>query len=153
MNKEAIISCTTKKGNSFTFPSGLDKLHSADCSFHTAIIGILLYGSHARGDATKKSDIDILMVLDSSVIIQRVMYTEIDSLSGIDPQYSVMLSHLPESGKRPSSLWLEVAQECIILSDQDHKILKAITFLQGLIHEGKVLRKESHGQGYWVYAQ
>ncbi len=153
MHKQALTGGTTKNGSSFTLPLGLDTLRSVDCSFHNAILGILLYGSHARGDATSRSDIDILVVLDSSVLIQRVLYAEIDSYSGMDQRYSVMLSHLPEPEKRPSTLWLEVAQECVILSDQDHKIAKAITFLQGLIHEGKVLRKESHGQGYWVYAQ
>ena len=153
MNKEALTVGTTKAASSFTLPLGLDKLRSSDCSFHNAIIGILLYGSYARGEATSRSDIDILVVLDSSVLIKRVIYSEIDSLSGMDQRYSVMLSHLPEPEKRASTLWLEVAQECVILSDQDHKIAKAIAFLQSLISKGKVQRKESHGQGYWVYAQ
>jgi hypothetical protein len=36
--------------------------------------------------------------------------------------------------------------------DSAKAIEKVITRSKKLVQDGKVVRKESHGQGYWVYA-
>jgi hypothetical protein len=46
----------------------------AKSQFGDAFLGLLLYGSRARGDAYESSDTDLLLVVDSSVPITRELY-------------------------------------------------------------------------------
>lgn len=41
--------------------------------FKDSCMGILLYGSHARGDATKRSDVDVCLVRPKPGVYERVL--------------------------------------------------------------------------------
>jgi len=58
---------------------------------------ILLYGSWARGDATKESDIDLLIVLEGKVIPGKEVDRMINIITDINLKYSVLLSVYPVS--------------------------------------------------------
>ena len=73
-------------------------------------------------------------------------------MEGLDPRICIMLAHLPNEESKVGSLWLEVSQCCEVLMDTAKAIEKVITRSKKLVQGGKVVRKESHGQGYWVYA-
>lgn len=58
---------------------------------------VILFGSHARGEATERSDIDLLIVLEGPVD----PYEEIDRLS--EPVYEIELEHGVLLGIVPAS--------------------------------------------------
>ncbi|UCE36178.1 MAG: nucleotidyltransferase domain-containing protein [Thermoplasmata archaeon] len=58
---------------------------------------IILYGSWARGDATKDSDIDLIVVLKGSVEPGREIDRMIDIITDINLKYNVLISLYPVS--------------------------------------------------------
>ncbi len=150
--KELLENALSSESIKHNLPFGLDKLISASSPLVEKVIGIILYGSWARGESTEISDIDILAIIGESFPVNRAMYGEVDRLLEVDSSVSLMLAHLPHKGERPGSLWLEVAQDGILLYDKNNEVARALSEIRRQIASGKVLRRESHGQGYWVYA-
>lgn len=132
-------------------PYGLERLLSAECSLAPDIIALILYGSHARGEATSASDVDILAVLHRDKKIVRSLYAELDELTV--PPVSIMLAHLPAPAEAFGSLWLEVAQDGKVLFDREQQVTVELSRIRREIAAGRYVRRESHGQGYWVHAE
>ncbi|MEO0004808.1 MAG: nucleotidyltransferase domain-containing protein [candidate division WOR-3 bacterium] len=65
---------------------------------------IVLYGSWAMGDATRDSDLDIIVVLGGRVSPGREIDRMIDALTGINLKYGVLISVYPVSEKNYYSL-------------------------------------------------
>lgn len=134
-----------------TLPHGLGHLLAPACGLAPSIVGMVLYGSAARGTATSASDIDILVVLSSDTPIRRALYRMVDGIAGIDPKVAVALAHLPSRESLPGGLWLEIARDGKILFDRDGVVSATISRLKDHISSGRSVRMESHGQGYWVH--
>jgi predicted nucleotidyltransferase len=64
----------------------------------------ILYGSWARGEATKGSDIDIVVVLAGSVVPGREIDNMIDAITETNLKYNTLISVVPVSEKDYSSL-------------------------------------------------
>ena len=60
-----------------SLPFGLNLVVATSHPLASAIVGMVLYGSWARGEATEASDIDILVVMESTFPIRRELYTVI----------------------------------------------------------------------------
>jgi predicted nucleotidyltransferase len=65
---------------------------------------IILYGSWARGDATKKSDIDLLIVLGEEVIPGKEIDRMIEIITEINLKHNVLISVYPVSEKDYSTV-------------------------------------------------
>jgi len=65
---------------------------------------VILFGSWARGDATKKSDIDLLVVLGGKVVPGKEIDKMIDLITEINLKYGVLISVYPVSEKAYSTL-------------------------------------------------
>lgn len=113
-------------------------------------LGIVLFGSMARGDATTKSDIDLLIILPEEIPISRALYQRWDQRIKNADRYSPQFVHLPKTGEAIGSLWLEVALDGDILFAGDGRIKNSLLRIRSQIAEGKYLRKISHGHAYWV---
>lgn len=118
------------------------------------ILGILLFGSTARGEATNSSDIDLLIVLQPGSRIERNLYTvwdrilttlDIDRKSRFSPQFV----SLPSSSSEASGLWCEVAIDGQVIWEADDKVSGLLRSLRRSIAEGEWLRKVTHGAPYW----
>ncbi len=133
-------------------PFGLNLVVATSHPLASAIVGMVLYGSWARGEATEASDIDILVVMESTFPIRRELYTVIDSIEGLDPRISISIAHLPKEEKHPNGLWLEICRDGVILTDTHAQIAEAMDKIRQLVGSGKIIRHETHGQGYWVHA-
>ncbi len=76
---------------------------------------IILYGSHARGDFTEDSDIDLLIILKDKVIPGKEIDRMIDIITEINLKYGVLISVYPVSErdykKVKSPLLLNVRRE------------------------------------------
>ena len=58
---------------------------------------IVLYGSWARGEATDKSDIDVIVILKGKVIPGKEIDRMIDIITEINLEYGVLISVYPVS--------------------------------------------------------
>lgn len=121
--------------------------------FENKLLGVILFGSFARGEQTEVSDIDILIVLDKCVPIVRELYRWWDENIVISSDHEVNphFVNFPDPGLSVSGIWLEVAQDGIILFDLANKIKNILQKLQRLIEKGDVRRYVSNGHAYWVW--
>ena len=111
-------------------------------------LGMILFGSVARGEARDGSDTDILIVLSSEIPIVRSLYE--DWNMELENNISVHLTHLPRNAEEAGSLWLECALDGKLLYDKHGGISRILTKIKERITSGKIIRKITHGQGYWV---
>lgn len=126
------------------------------------LLGVVVYGSWARGEATELSDIDVLIVLDPRRPIIRDLYRLWDEEpvlwnSGADPERPRRVEphfvHLPPVGEVPSGTWAEVALDGIVIFDPALVVSRRLVDLRRSIVDGDLIRHEIHGQPYWAEAR
>ncbi|MCX7785938.1 MAG: nucleotidyltransferase domain-containing protein [candidate division WOR-3 bacterium] len=82
-------------------------------------VKIILYGSWAREQATKESDIDILVVLKGKVIPGREIDRMIDIITKINLKYGLLISVYPISENKyykvKSPLLLNVRNDGVVI--------------------------------------
>jgi hypothetical protein len=148
-----LLSQALGAGGSGQLPFGLGRLLEAESPVGCDIEAIILYGSYARQEATPRSDIDILLALSGRRPITRQLYRKIDSFLSAPAHLSVMTAHLPAAPAQAGGLWLEMAQDGVVLYDRSGAAARVLSDIRREIAHGRVSRRECHGQGYWVYAQ
>lgn len=125
--------------------------------FGKAVVGVLVYGSWARGEMSQASDVDLLIVLDRDVLITRDLYRDWD-----DPDLAPLewdscpvephFSHLPDPQERISGLWAEVAIDGLPLFERSFKVSRTLAAIRRRILQGEVERRRTFGHPYWVAA-
>lgn len=118
------------------------------------LVGVALFGSAARGNATSASDIDLLVVLEPGTRIERSLYDrwEVVMRAGgvLSRRVSPQFVALPATPSEAGGIWLEVAREGIVLDDRESRLARFLISLRDLIASGAVTRKTVHGHPYWV---
>lgn len=120
------------------------------------ILGVILFGSFARGEQDETSDIDLLVVLSPEKKIERALYQEWDvafcNHRFCGPhEINVHFVYLPEDLKKCGSIWLECALEGILIFEaKEAKIRKKVLQIRSLIAQGRWRRKFAHGHPYWT---
>jgi hypothetical protein len=122
--------------------------------FGHELIGVLLYGSWARGDDTPASDIDALVVLDAARPITRALYREWDDspLEHDGRAIEVHFVGLPPDDGEPGTVWLEAALDGVVAFDPHVRIARALGRVRREIAAGTRMRRRAHGQPYWTAA-
>jgi len=120
--------------------------------FEKALVGVLLFGSWARGTAGKASDVDLLVVIDREVPIVRSLYRHWDETPSTweGHRIEVHFVHLPPHGASPAGLWAEAALDGLVLFDRDLELSRHLIQIRREIAAGALRRELSHGQPYWV---
>lgn len=119
--------------------------------FSKNLIGVLIFGSRIRGEASKSSDIDILIVLDPRVQLTRALYRWWDqTIEKTAFQFSPHFVHYPSLLQKVGSLWFEVALSHEILYQQEQKLDQLFQELNLFLQKQKLQRKEVHGHPYWM---
>lgn len=117
------------------------------------LLGLAIFGSWARGDATQASDIDVLVILDDGAKITRELYRKWERLapkeSLVEPHFAV----LPSVGERVTGLWAELALDGCILADRSFVVHRYLNHVRHLIADGKLAQRRAHGQNYWVHLE
>lgn len=121
-------------------------------AFGPDLVGVVLYGSWLRGEATPASDIDVLVVLESTRAVTRATYHEWDHdpLEHEDHLVEVHFISLPAAESEPGTVWLEVALDGVVMFDRDQRITRYLSRLRRGIAAGTLTRRRAHGQPYWT---
>lgn len=118
------------------------------------LIGVVAFGSWARDELASGSDVDLLLVVDDGVRVERSLYDAWDveparwDSRAVEPHFV----RLPDAGARVSGLWAEAAVDGVVLLDRDLWIARYLVSVRRRIAEGELVRRRSHGQSYWVEA-
>lgn len=116
--------------------------------------GLVLFGSAARGEQWRDSDVDLLVVLRAGSPLKRDLYRDWDIASGhLEPGWPRTELHfvaLPRSVASAGSLWFEVALEGVILHDPWLRVARFLISVREEIAAGRAVRKFVHGRPYWI---
>ncbi len=120
------------------------------------LLGVVLFGSTARGEATEGSDIDLLMVMRPQVKIVRSLYrlweelcrdyTGAQDSERISPHFVSLPGNVREAG----GLWYEAALDGIALWAGDHRVMRFLASVREAMSRGQIRRRMLHGSPYWV---
>ena len=115
------------------------------------LVGVVVIGSWARGDAGAGSDIDVLLVLDPSVPLTRELYRAWDASAPTveGPEVDVHFTHPYVPGTLPGAVWCEAAVDGVVWFDRDGRVASALADVRRAIAHGRVVRAVVHGQPYW----
>lgn len=124
--------------------------------WRSKLIGLILFGSAARGEATSESDIDLLLVMKPEIKIERNLYRLWEEFCGehFSPHdYGTISPHfagLPGSVFEAGGLWYETAIEGIILWERKRLISRFLASVRKAMAHGKIRRRVLHGSPYWI---
>lgn len=122
--------------------------------FGDDVVGVVLFGSWVRGEATAASDIDALVVLEPRCAVTRALYRDWDEapLRHQGHEVEVHFVSMPGPDDAPGPIWLEVALDGAVVSDRDGRLARHMAGLRRAIANGDVTRRHAHGQPYWTVA-
>ena len=152
LNAHCVQRLAAAAGVSPGFEGAADTVRRATELMGESLIGIVVFGSWARGEPADTSDIDVLIVIDGDIPITRALYRRWDEVpvawSGrpVDPHFV----HLPPQRRTPSGLWAEVAIDGIVLHDPRHRLFPRLAAVRRALAEGRLRRRTVHGTGYWT---
>jgi predicted nucleotidyltransferase len=118
------------------------------------LVGVVAFGSWAREELTRGSDVDVLVIVEPQVAITRELYRRWDAAPlrwgshPVEPHFV----RLPASVARLSGLWAEAAVDGVVLYDRDLSVSRRLVEVRNRIVAGEIVRRRVHGQPYWVEA-
>jgi hypothetical protein len=116
------------------------------------LVGVAVFGSWSRLQASAGSDVDLLIVIRPDAEITRSLYEAWDrgpvrwAGHAVEPHFV----HLPAPGQRISGLWAEVAVDGIVLFEPGLELSRHLVGLRHRIVSGGWVRRFAQGQPYWV---
>jgi predicted nucleotidyltransferase len=120
----------------------------------SALIGVAVFGSYARGEATADSDVDLLVAVSSDVPIRRPLYSAWDGDAlrigphRVEPHFV----HLPAPEERHSGFWAEVALDGNVIWDPDLALTRRLIGIRRALVDGCLVRRSSGGRTWWTAA-
>lgn len=114
-----------------------------------SLLGIILFGSTARGENHSASDIDLLIVVASNVPLTRRLYALWDERLS-EELYSPHFVHLPENVAAAGSIWYEAAVDGIVFYEAGRRISRILGQIRRTIATGGLERKVAYGHPYWI---
>lgn len=133
-------------------PSIQSRVDALKERFHEDLIGVTLFGSRIRGDATSSSDLDLLVVLSDHVKIERQHYQWWDTLISSETPFEINphFVHLPKDEINANGIWFEVALHSEVFWERDRTVSKKLDRFKEVIASNKVQRFWTNGHPYWT---
>ena len=126
----------------------------AEILFAEALLGVIVYGSWTRGEATDRSDVDLLIVVDRGIRLSRALYRRWDESPVrwhgrvVDPHFV----HMQEGAAITGGAWCEAAVDGVVIFEPDDRIAARLRQIRRDIAAGRLVRRMVHGQPYWTVA-
>ena len=116
------------------------------------LVGLVAFGSWARGDAGPTSDVDVLIVVGARRKVTRAVYREWDRkvLTWNEHQVEPHFVSLPEDVQSLGSVWAEAAIDGIVLFERELEVSRTLAAVRRRIADGRLVRRTIHGQPYWA---
>ena len=120
--------------------------------YGSLLLGVVVFGSWARGEAGTDSDVDVLVVLDPRLPLTRSLYAPWDAapVTWDGRAVEVHLAHLPARGEAASGIWGEVALDGLVVYEQPHRVSARLAEVRREIAAGRFVRNVVQGQPYWT---
>jgi len=120
--------------------------------YGSRLVGVVVFGSWARGEAADGSDVDLLVVLDRRLPLTRALYAAWDAEPATWDRrpVEVHLAHLPAQDEPPSGLWAEVALDGLVIYESGRGISALLGVVRRAIAAGLLVRRAAQGQPYWI---
>lgn len=128
-----------------------DAVERAAALLGAHLVGVIAFGSWARGELVEGSDVDLLVVVDDEVEVTRDLYREWDRAPirwngrRAEPHFARLAEPRLRAG-----VWAEVAVEGVILFERGLELSRRLVDLRRQIVAGRWIRRRAHGQPYWV---
>jgi len=152
LNELCVRRLSTPAGALAGWPDSAAAVARAAALVGDDLLGVLVFGSWARGAARSDSDVDLLVVLEAPRRVSRELYRAWDETPlawgghPVEPHFV----HLPAPGERVAGLWAEVAIDGVVLYARDPRIPIRLGEVRRDIVDGRIVRRVVHGQPYWV---
>lgn len=129
-------------------------MERADAVAGAHVLGAVVHGSTARGEARRSSDVDVLIVVDRARELTRALYRHWDATRAEDGDrhLDAHFVHLPADPATATGLWCEAAVEGIVVADPHGLVSRTLIDVRRAIAAGLLIRKQVHGQPYWTVA-
>jgi len=127
------------------------------------LVSVVLFGSFARGDASRESDIDLLIVGDNlpqSRFDRIRLFDEVErsiekELKKIEEEYGVTISFSPiiksvEEARRFTPLYLDLVEDAVILYDKNNFMENILEKLRRRLRELGAVRVWRGRRWYWI---
>ncbi len=152
LNDYCVHKLSAPVGDLAELRGGTESVLRASGLFGETLIGVVAFGSWARGSAAATSDLDLLVVLDDGVPLTRALYRKWDEQPVVwdDRPVEPHFVHLPRTGVVVAGVWPEVALDGIILFERGLRVSLRLSEVRRDIVEGRIVRRVAHGQPYWA---
>ncbi len=119
-----------------------------------SLLGVVAFGSWARGEETASSDVDVLLVADDGVAISRALYRRWDARPDLGWDGHDVTPHfvnLPPKAAAVSGLWAEVATDGLVLFERKLMVSTHLAGVRRRILGGEISSRVVDGHRYWVH--
>lgn len=120
--------------------------------FGEALVGVVVHGSWARGEAHDGSDVDLLLVVGAGTPIDRELYRRWDATGALTidgRRADVHFARLPSDEERVTPFWAEIATDGFVAFERGRRVSLRLARIRDRIAAGRLVRRTVHGQPYW----
>ena len=117
------------------------------------LISVILFGSHARGDAKETSDYDLFIIATGlpQKPFQRVLFIRTPLRGQFDAKICIIAKTPEEILKGFPPLYLDLGLDGVILFDQNDFFKNLQVKIRNIIRQAGLQRKRDNGEFYWEW--